>query len=106
MVKLPKLLWGEAINVACYLMNRSPLILLNFEILEKVWSGKNPSYSYLKVFRCLVFVHISKEFKQKLDTRSTLCILVGYGDKEFEYRLWDSKKKKIIRSGDVVFHES
>ena len=34
------------------------------------------------------------------------CIFIGYGDEEFGYRLWDLKEKKVIRSRDVVFHES
>ena len=34
------------------------------------------------------------------------CIFVGYGDEEFGYRLWDSEKKKVVRSRDVVFHEN
>ncbi|OMO94644.1 Integrase, catalytic core [Corchorus capsularis] len=38
-VKLPKTFWGEAIKVACYLINRSPSAPLGFHIPEKVWSG-------------------------------------------------------------------
>ena len=106
MAKLPKPFWGEAVRVTCYLINRSPSVPLNFETPEKVWSGKNPSYSHLKVFGCLAFVHVSKELRQKLDARTTPCIFIGYGDEEFGYRLWDPKAKKVIRSRDVVFHEN
>uniref|UniRef100_A0A2N9I3V5 CCHC-type domain-containing protein n=1 Tax=Fagus sylvatica TaxID=28930 RepID=A0A2N9I3V5_FAGSY len=42
----------------------------------------------------------------KLDDKATPCIFVGYGDAEFGYKLWDPKKKKMIRSRDVVFHEN
>ena len=48
---------------------------------------------------------MSKEQKSKLDSKSTPCIFVGYGDVEFGYKLWDPKEKKMIRSQDVVFHE-
>ena len=78
---------------------------MNFEVLEKVWSGKNPSYSHLRVFGCLAFAHISKELRKKLDARTTPCIFIGYGDEEFGYRLWDPKQKTVIRSRDIVFHE-
>ena len=106
LAKLPKPFWGEAVRTACYLINRSPLAPLNFEVPEKMWSGKNPSYSHLRVFGCIAFAHVSKELRQKLDARTTPCIFIGYGDEEFGYRLWDSKEKKVIRSRDVVFHES
>ncbi|KZV39824.1 hypothetical protein F511_27827 [Dorcoceras hygrometricum] len=106
MAKLPKPFWGEAVRAACYLINRSPSVPLNFEVPEKLWSGKDPSYSHLRVFGCLAYAHVSKELRQKLDARTTPCIFVGYGDEEFGYRLWDPKEKKVIRSRDVVFHES
>ena len=105
MAKLPKPFWGEAVRAACYLINRSPSVSLNFEIPKKVWSGKKPSYSHLRVFGCLAFVHVSKELRQKLDARTTPCIFLGYGDEEFGYRLWDPKQKQVIRSRDVVFLE-
>ena len=47
-----------------------------------------------------------KEQRSKLDSKSTPCIFVGYGDAEFGYKLWDPKEKKMIRSRDVVFHEN
>lgn len=106
MSKLPKSFWGEAVRTACYLINRSPSAPLNFEIPEKIWLEKDVSYSYLRVFGCKAFAHIPKEHRTKLEDKATPCILVGYGDPEFGYRLWNPESKKIFRSRDVVFHES
>ncbi|KAK9112867.1 hypothetical protein Scep_020386 [Stephania cephalantha] len=50
-------------------------------------------------------MHVPKEQRQKLDDRTVPCILLGFGDAEFGYRLWDPEKKKIVRSRDVAFHE-
>ncbi|RVW24809.1 Retrovirus-related Pol polyprotein from transposon TNT 1-94 [Vitis vinifera] len=36
--KLPKVFWGEATQIACYLINRSPSSSLNFEVPEKAWT--------------------------------------------------------------------
>ena len=47
-----------------------------------------------------------KEQRSKLDSKSTPCIFVGYGDAEFGYKLWDPKEKKMIKSWDVVFHKN
>ena len=91
---------------ACYLINRSPSVPLDFDIPERVWTGKDVSYSHLKVFRCKAFVHVPKEQRSKLDSKSTHCIFVGYEDAEFGYKLWDPKEKKMIRSQDVVFYEN
>ena len=99
MTNLPKSFWGEAIVTACYyLINRSPLVPLDFDIPERLWTGKDVSYSHLKVFGCKAFVHVPKEQRSKLDSKSTQCIFVGYGDAKFGYKLWDPKEKKMIKS--------
>ncbi|GKV14795.1 hypothetical protein SLEP1_g25613 [Rubroshorea leprosula] len=105
MATLPKPFWGEAVNTTVYLINRSPSVPLNFEILEKAWTGKDVGYSHLRVFGCKAFMHVLKEQRSKLDDKAIPCIFVGYGDEEFGYRLWDPEKKKTVRSRDVVFHE-
>ena len=78
---------------------------MEFDIPEKVWTGKDVVYNHLKVFGCKAFAHIPKEQRSKLDDKAFPCILVGYGNEEFGYRLWDPVKKKIFRSRDVIFYE-
>ena len=36
LAKLPKPFWGEAVNTAVYLINRSPLVPFNFDIPQRV----------------------------------------------------------------------
>ena len=103
---LEKNFWAKAITTACYLINRSPTTVLNGDILEEVWTGKNLNYSHLKIFGCEAFVHIPKENRTKLDDKSMKFIFFGYVDEDFGYRLWDPVKHKIIRSRDVIFNES
>ena len=105
LANLPKSFWGEAINTAVYLINRSPSILLDFDIPQRVWIRKDVPFSHFKVFGCKSFIHVPKEQRSKLDDKATSCIFIGYGDKEFGYWLWDSKKQKIVISRDVVYHE-
>ena len=50
-------------------------------------------------------MHVPKEQRSKLDDKATSCIFITYGDEEFDYRLWDSEKQKIVRSKDIVFNE-
>ena len=71
MVNLPKSFCGEAINTIDYLINRFPLDPLNFEILERVWIGKDISYSCLKVFCYKAFMNVPKEQRSKLDNKAT-----------------------------------
>ena len=43
--------------------------------------------------------------KGKFDSRSQICILVGYSDVSKAYKLWDPEAHKFVRSKDVKFTE-
>ncbi|RDX84970.1 hypothetical protein CR513_33901, partial [Mucuna pruriens] len=103
--RLPKSFWGAVVQTAVYLINRSPSVPLDGDVPERVWRGKDISYSHLRVFGCQAFAHVPKEQRTKLDDKALPCIFIGYGNEEFGYRLWDPKNKKVIRSRDVIFHE-
>ena len=80
MTNLPKSFWCDAFQTVCCLINQSPLVPLEFDIPERVWTGKYVSYSHLKVFGCKAFAHMPTEQGLKLDSKATRCIFVGYGD--------------------------
>ena len=86
MANLPKSFWCEVVQNARYLINWSLSVPLEFDIPERVWTGKDDSYSHLKVFGCKAFAHVPKEQRLKLDSKATPCIFVGYGDAEFGYK--------------------
>lgn len=58
------------------------------------------------MFGCEAFSRIPKEKRTKLDPKSLKCIFVGYGEEQFSFRLWDPVHRKIVRSRDVIFHET
>ena len=103
--KLPRSFWGEAMKTTVDVINLSPSYPLNGDVPERLWTGKDVSYEHLRVFGCRAFVHIPKDERSKLDSKSRLCIFLRYGRDEFGYRRWDPVDKKIIRSRDVVFLE-
>lgn len=90
-------MWGEAIRVAAYLLNRSPTEdgLTPYER----WMGRKPNLSNLQIFGSEAHSRILGNLK-KLENRSEKYIFVGYGLNG--YRLWDETKRKIILR-DVVF---
>lgn len=59
--KLSKRFWGEAINMACFLLNRSPCSRIQNKTPEELWTGKTTDLSTLKAFGSEVKVHIPKE---------------------------------------------
>ena len=51
---------AEAVETACYLVNRSPSSVLEDKTPHEVWTGKKPSLSHLRVFGCDAYVHVPK----------------------------------------------
>ena len=41
-----------------------------------------------------------------MDAKSKKCYFIGYGGKEFGYRLWDDVDQKILRIQNVVFNKT
>eukprot|EP00253_Pinus_taeda_P007154 PITA_07154 len=97
--------WAEAVDTACYLVNRSPSLALEDKTPQKVWTGKKPSLSHLRVFGCDAYVHVPKEKRTKLDSKSEKCIFIGYKDGLKGYKLWNPATRKVVYSRDVVFRE-
>ena len=57
--------WAEAVETACYLVNRSPTSALIDKTPQEVWIGKKPSIKHLKFFGCDAYVHVPKEKRSK-----------------------------------------
>jgi hypothetical protein len=104
-VGLSRDFWAEAVNTACYLVNRSPSTAIDCKTPYEVWSGTPADYSFLKTFGCPTYCHVNDG---KLEPRSKKCIFLGYADGVKGYRLWcfDPKSPKFIINKDVVFDES
>lgn len=103
---LSKCYWAEAMNMAVYLINRSPSANLKNQTPEEVWSGKKVDLSNLKTFGCPVMVHIPSEKRTKLDPKSRKMIFVGYDLNVKGYRCADMNTRKVMVSRDVKFIES
>lgn len=96
---------AEAVDTACYLVNMSPSSVLEDKTPQEIWTGKNPSLSHLRVFGCDAYVHVPKEKRTKLDSKSEKCIFIGYKDGLKGYKLWNPVIRKVVYSRDVVFKE-
>lgn len=101
---LPKELWGEAVSIAAYLLNRCPTKKLEKVTPEEVWSGFKPSLSHLRVFGSVAFRHISGQLRKKLDGKGEKMLLVGYHPTG-GYKLFDMSSMKIMISRDVIVDE-
>ena len=88
--------WAEAVDNACYLVNRSPSSMLEDKTPHEIWTGKKPSLSHLRVFGCDAYVHDPKEKRTKLDSKYEKCIFIGHKDGLKGYKLWNPVTRKVV----------
>ena len=58
---------------------------------HEVRTGKKPSLSHLRVFGCDAYVHVPKQKRTKLDTKSE-----RYKDGLKGYKLWNPETSKVV----------
>lgn len=98
-------LWGEAVAIAVYLLNRCPTKALPNSTPEEIWSGKKPDVRCLKIFGSVCYRHVPAERRRKLDDRSETLVFVGYHPAG-AYKLYDPKRGQIVISRDDIVDES
>jgi hypothetical protein len=85
--------------------HRSPRVALDGKVAEEVWIGQEVDYSFMRIFECPAYVHISSEDRSKLDPKSKKCIFLGFKKGVKGYKIWDPVAQKVVISRDVVIDE-
>ena len=108
---VPKRFWGDALLTSCFLINRMPSKLLQFQTplqTLQIFFLENRIFSELDllIFGCTAFVHLRDPSLSKLDARSCKCIFLGYSSVQKGYRCYSFEKRKYFLSKDVTFIEN
>ena len=104
--KLPKSFWAEALAAAVYVKNRSPANSLKDKTHYEALFDLKPSVKHFKTFGCICFLHIPKDERQKLNSKSSRGVFIGYASESKAYRVYDPVKKRTVMARDVEFNES
>lgn len=103
---LPKSLWGEAINTAAFVINRTGKSRVSEKSPYEVWFGKKFDINQLKPFGTPVYAHIPKEKRKKWDSKGERGVMVGYGETVKGYRIYFPHKSDVEIKRDIVFLEN
>lgn len=74
---LSKNLWGEPLLTTCHVHNR--IFSLKTKVSPyKLWKGRKPNLSYLKVWGCIAYYKVLGNERIKLGSRTLKSVFVGY----------------------------
>ena len=104
---LPRNFWAEAVNTACYIINRVMIRSILNKTPYELLKGRKPNIAYLRAFGCKCFVHNNgKRNLGKFDERSDEAIFLGYVSDSKVYKVYNKRTTSVEESIHVIFDET
>ncbi|KAG5544019.1 hypothetical protein RHGRI_016690 [Rhododendron griersonianum] len=103
---VPRNLWAEAINTACYTINRVYVRPGTTCTPYEIWNGKRPSVKYFRVFGSKCHILRDSESLGKFDSRSDDGIFLGYSNTSRAFRVYNLRTSTLVESADVVVDDT
>jgi hypothetical protein len=104
--KTPDRFWAEAINTACYSINRLYLHRILKKTSYELLTGKKPNVSYFGVFGSKCFILVKRGRKSKFAPKAVEGFLLGYDSNTRAYRVFNKSTGLVEVSCDIVFDET
>jgi hypothetical protein len=104
--KTPDRFWAEAINTACYSINRLYLHRILKKTSYELLIGKKPNVSYFRVFGSKCFSLVKRGRKSKFAPKAVEGFLLGYDSNTRAYRVFNKSTGLVEVSCDIMFDET
>jgi hypothetical protein len=104
--KTPDRFWAEAINTACYSINRLYLHQILKKTSYELLTGKKPNVSYFRVFGSKCFILVKRGRKYKFAPKAVEGFLLGYDSNTMAYRVFNKSTGLVEVSCYIVFDET
>ena len=97
---LPISFWGYALETATYLLNLIPSKSVSKTPTE-LWNGRKPSLNHIRIWGAPA--HVLRKEPQKLESRTQVCLFIGYPKGMRGGLFYSSSEKKVIVSTNANF---
>jgi hypothetical protein len=104
--KTPDRFWTEAINTACYSINRLYLHRILKKTSYELLTGKKPNVLYFRVFGSKCFILVKRGRKSKFAPKVVEGFLDGYDSNTRAYRVFNKSTRLVEVSCDIMFYET
>jgi hypothetical protein len=98
--------WAEAINTACYFINRLYLHRILKKTSYELLTDKKPNVSYFRVFGSKCFILIKKGRNSKFAPKALESFLLCYDSNTRAYRVFNKSTGLVEVSCDIVYDET
>ncbi|GJV53903.1 putative ribonuclease H-like domain-containing protein [Tanacetum coccineum] len=103
---LPTVFWAEAVNTACYVLNRVLVTKPHNKTPYELIIGRPPSISFMRPFGCPVTILNTLDPLGKFDGKAEEGFLVGYSVNSKAFRVCNSQIRKVEENLHVNFLEN
>nr|GEX16190.1 hypothetical protein [Tanacetum cinerariifolium] len=103
--KLPKKIWGEAVNTACYTQNISIIVKRHGKTSYDVFRGRSSDISYFYAFGCPVHNHNHMDHLGKFYEKDDDGFFLGYSLVAKAFRVFNIKRQEMEETIHVTFSE-
>ena len=100
---LPNSFWGYTLQMTKDILNVVPSKAIKKTPIE-LWCGRKPSLQYYRVWGCPAHV-LSREKIEKLDSRTEVCLFIGYPKGTIGGIFYNPKDKKVFMLTHAMFLE-
>ncbi|GKB43083.1 ribonuclease H-like domain-containing protein [Tanacetum coccineum] len=102
---LPIPFWAEAVNTACYVLNRVLVTKPQNKTPYELLIGKPPSISFMRPFGCPLTILNTLDPLGKFDGKSDEGYLLGYSTSSKAFRVYNKRTKRVEESLHIDFLE-
>ncbi|GJT88275.1 putative ribonuclease H-like domain-containing protein, partial [Tanacetum coccineum] len=102
---LPIPFWAEAVNTACYVLNRVLVTKPQNKTPYELLIGKSPSISFMRPFGCPLTILNTLDSLGKFDGKSDEGYLLGYSTSSKAFRVYNKRTKRVEENLHINFLE-
>ncbi|XP_035830756.1 uncharacterized protein LOC118480154 [Helianthus annuus] len=103
--KLPIIFWAEAVNTACYVLNRVLIVKPHGKTAYELLFKRKPLIDFFRPFGCSCTLLNTQENLIKFEAVGDICYIMGYSSTQKAYRVYNKRTKMVIESYYVDFQE-
>ncbi|GJV95402.1 putative ribonuclease H-like domain-containing protein [Tanacetum coccineum] len=103
---LPIQFWAEAVNTACYVLNRVLVTKPQMKTPYEILMGRSPNISFMRPFGCSLTILNTLDQLGKFDGKSEEGYLLGYSTSSKGFRVYNRVTRKVQDCLHVDFLEN